>query len=113
MHARFLLPDGFHVDSAGLGTVLLFTDGANQQWSAQRTSWLWYRLHSRNPLPKGVSFHLAADDGPPTSNRAELLVAINALMMRVWTGEGFARIAIATDSEYVVGYVNMCSLGRV
>lgn len=28
MHARFLLPDGFHVDSAGLGTDLLFTDGA-------------------------------------------------------------------------------------
>jgi ribonuclease HI len=71
---------------------------------------LWHRLHSIKSSPKGVSFHLAADDGP-TSNRAELLAAINALMIRVWTDEGFARIAIATDSEYVV--VNMCSLGRV
>ena len=39
---------------------------------------------------------------PQTSNRAELQAAIAALQFRIWTGEGFSRFVIATDSEYVV-----------
>ena len=96
-------PRWIHVDSAGLGTILLFTDGAvinNGQSNAKASCGIVF-VPAR-PRPKGVSFRLKADDGPPTSNRAELLAAINALMIRVWMGEGFARIAIATDSEYVV-----------
>lgn len=38
----------------------------------------------------------------PTANRAELRAAICALQLRYWPGEGFERIVLATDSEYVV-----------
>jgi len=37
-----------------------------------------------------------------TSNRAELRAVISALSFRAWFGEGFQRLVIATDSEYVV-----------
>ena len=40
--------------------------------------------------------------GPETSNRAELRAAIAALGLRVWNGEGFDRVVLACDSEYVV-----------
>ncbi|GKZ35741.1 hypothetical protein AbraIFM66950_006494 [Aspergillus brasiliensis] len=39
---------------------------------------------------------------PHTSNRAELRAVIAACRFRCWTGEGFNRMVIATDSEYVV-----------
>jgi len=43
--------------------------------------------------------------GAQTSNRAELRSAIVALGLRVWKGEGFSSVVIASDSEYVVkGY---------
>ncbi|KAK0111144.1 hypothetical protein ONS95_001520 [Cadophora gregata] len=44
-------------------------------------------------------------DGSPaeqTSNRAELRAVIAALQFRVWQGEGWKRLVIATDSEYAV-----------
>ncbi|MCJ1360057.1 MAG: hypothetical protein MMC33_010060 [Icmadophila ericetorum] len=37
-----------------------------------------------------------------TSNRAELRAVIAALQFRVWWGEGFTSVVIATDSEYIV-----------
>jgi ribonuclease HI len=39
---------------------------------------------------------------PQTSSRAELRAVIGALQFRVWVGEGWKRIIVATDSEYVV-----------
>jgi ribonuclease HI len=42
------------------------------------------------------------DSAAQTSNRAELRAVIAALRFRIWSGEGFRRIVIATDSEYVV-----------
>lgn len=39
---------------------------------------------------------------PPTSNRAELRAAIAALECREWSGEGWSKVVIATDSAYVV-----------
>jgi ribonuclease HI len=53
-----------------------------------------------------ISFHLEkkgpfGDPSPQTSNRAELRAVIAALRFRVWEGEGFKSIVIATDSEYV------------
>lgn len=41
-------------------------------------------------------------DGPETSNRAELRAAIVALGLRAWNGEGFDKVVLACDSEYVV-----------
>lgn len=40
--------------------------------------------------------------GPETSNRAELRAAIVALGLRAWDGEGFDKVVLACDSEYVV-----------
>lgn len=49
--------------------------------------------HSNNPHPWQMS------------NRAELWAVIVALQLRVWKGEGFDTMVIATDSEYVArGY---------
>jgi ribonuclease HI len=45
---------------------------------------------------------LPLDGVPHTSNRAELRAAIIALSLRVWHGEGFDNIILATDSEYLV-----------
>lgn len=42
------------------------------------------------------------EDRVQTSNRAELRAVIAALGFRVWTGEGFQSLVIATDSSYVV-----------
>lgn len=39
---------------------------------------------------------------PETSNCAELRAAIVALGLRVWNGEGFDKVIVACDSEYVV-----------
>lgn len=37
-----------------------------------------------------------------TSNRAELRAVIAVLQFRIWSGEGFKKLVIATDSSYVV-----------
>lgn len=41
-------------------------------------------------------------DGPETSHRAELRAATVALGLRAWHGEGFDKVILACDSEYVV-----------
>ena len=48
-----------------------------------------------------LSGRLEGED-PETSNRAELRAAIVALGLRVWNGEGFDKVILACDSEYVV-----------
>lgn len=54
-----------------------------------------------------VSFALERVGAAPlTSNRAELRAAHAALGLRVWVGEGFGKIVVATDSEYVVRGAN-------
>ncbi|KAL9087243.1 MAG: hypothetical protein Q9165_006737 [Trypethelium subeluteriae] len=53
-----------------------------------------FRLETHGPNGEAVE---------QTSNRAELRAVIGALQFRFWTGEGFQRLVIATDSSYVVG----------
>lgn len=48
-----------------------------------------------------LSGRLEGED-PETSNRAELRAAVVALGLRAWNGEGFDRVILACDSEYVV-----------
>ena len=50
------------------------------------------RLEERGPSGE---FH------EQTSNRAELRAVIAVLQFRAWYGEGWKRLVIATDSEYV------------
>lgn len=49
-----------------------------------------------------ISGRLEQDGNPQTSNRAELRAVLASLTLRFWAGEGFSRIVIACDSEYVV-----------
>jgi ribonuclease HI len=52
-----------------------------------------FRLESKGP---------GGTTQPQTSNRAELRAVIGVLQFRAWYGEGWKRLVIATDSEYVV-----------
>ena len=49
-----------------------------------------------------ISSPLEQDGHPQTSNRAELRAVLASLTLRFWAGEGFSRIVLACDSEYVV-----------
>jgi len=49
-----------------------------------------------------ISSRLEQDGHPQTSNRAELRAVLAALGLRIWIGEGFKKIVIACDSQYVV-----------
>jgi len=49
-----------------------------------------------------ISRRLEQDGNPQTSNRAELRAVLASLTLRFWAGEGYSRIVLACDSEYVV-----------
>ena len=52
------------------------------------------------------SNRLEQDGNPQTSNRAELRAVLAALTLRSWGKEGFSRIVIACDLEYVVNDIS-------
>jgi ribonuclease HI len=94
-------PRWIHVDDSGLAAILIFADGAtinNGLPNARASCGIVFVPGSS----RGISFPMPARYDPATSNRAELVAAINALQVRAWIGEGFARIVVAMDSEYVV-----------
>jgi len=53
-----------------------------------------------------ISSRLEQDGHPQTSNRAELCAVLAALSLRIWIGEGFKKIVIACDSQYVVNGIS-------
>ena len=53
-----------------------------------------------------ISSPLEQDGHPQTSNRAELRAVLASLTLRFWAGEGFSRIVLACDSEYVVKVIS-------
>ncbi|MCJ1257302.1 hypothetical protein MMC24_005127 [Lignoscripta atroalba] len=89
--------------------MLIYTDGSclnNGQQSP--TAGCAFIFGPISPAHSG-SVHFRLDlKGPAgvehlqTSNRAELRAVIAALQFRAWYGEGFERVVIATDSDYVV-----------
>ncbi|TFK38675.1 ribonuclease H-like domain-containing protein [Crucibulum laeve] len=93
------------IDRDGKPSVLLFTDGAaldNGRETVRAGCGVVIV-----PFSDGLSFPLErVNDEPLTSNRGELRAAVEALRLRVWTGEGFKKIVIGTDSEYMVKGVN-------
>jgi ribonuclease HI len=54
-----------------------------------------------------ISSRLEQDGHPQTSNRAELRAVLAALGLRAWIGEGFKKIIIACDSQYVINGISM------
>lgn len=85
------------------------TDGAclNNGQTNPRAGWAFFQGLNRAGHPLVVEGRLEkqgywGEEGPQSSNRAELRAAIAALRFRAWQGEGFSTVVIATDSEYVV-----------
>ncbi|KAL2686895.1 hypothetical protein Neosp_004438 [[Neocosmospora] mangrovei] len=88
--------------------LLIFTDGSclDNGRSSPRAGWAFV---FKPNTPDGT--HMASGRlehyGPwgdyyeQTSNRAELRAVLAALRFRAWFGEGFTKLVIATDSEYV------------
>ncbi|TRX90105.1 hypothetical protein FHL15_009024 [Xylaria flabelliformis] len=88
--------------------VLIFTDGAclNNGQLNPKAGWAIVHGPGFGRQPAIVSERLEnvgpfGDPSVQTSNRAELRAVIAAFRFRVWSGEGFKKIVIATDSEYV------------
>lgn len=91
---------------SGRPEILIYTDGAclnnGQANAAAGCAFVFrpeadrgtvqFRLENRGP-----NKHLQ----PQTSNRAELRAVVAALGFRVWGGEHWKKLMIATDSEYV------------
>lgn len=107
---RFCIRRRFAPQISGLKTMLIYTDGACTNNGAVDKDDNVPRGGSAfvfNHHPSGTqSFALETQgpDGqvyPHTCNRAELRAVIAALAFRIWWGEGWERLVIATDSEYV------------
>ena len=78
--------------------MLMYIDGAcSNNGTPQARAGYGVKWSARNNLS-----HRLEGNGPETSNRAELRAAIVALGLRVWNGEGFDKVILACDSEYVV-----------
>lgn len=85
------------------------TDGAclNNGQPNPRAGWAFFQGEKLSGEPLVVSDRLEnrgpwGDEGSQTSNRAELRAVLAALRFRVWDGEGFRTVVVATDSSYVV-----------
>ncbi|KAJ7155804.1 ribonuclease H-like domain-containing protein [Mycena filopes] len=102
---RFCIRRRFVPAISHLKTMMIYTDGAcpnNGSPSARGTYGFVF-----NSTPGGKSAGVLERQGPdgqvypPTNNRAELRAVLAALGFRGWWGEGWRRIVIVTDSEYV------------
>lgn len=87
--------------------MLIYTDGAclNNGRNNPQAGWAFVFHPSQPKVNPSDRLELRGIDDrpyPQTSNRAELRAVLAALEFRVWKGEAFLRIVIATDSEYVV-----------
>lgn len=98
------------IDTTLYGTehaVLVFIDGAapsNGQAIVRAGCGISYNPDGED---RGYSFPLErVGNNPLTSNRAELRATHAALTLRHWECDGFGKIVIATDSQYMVSGVN-------
>lgn len=89
--------------------LLIFTDGACLDNGGQnpKAGCAFVFRPATSEFDGGTKFRLEIEGPtgeryPQTSNRAELRAVIAALQFRAWHGEGFSRLVIATDSQYVV-----------
>ncbi|XDG01664.1 hypothetical protein ABKA04_001279 [Annulohypoxylon sp. FPYF3050] len=87
-------------------SILIFTDGSclNNGQPFPKAGWGFVFGPTTTDISYGPleNRKLFGEEEAQTSNRAELSAVIAALRFRHWIGEGFDKITIATDSEYVV-----------
>lgn len=92
---------------------LVYTDGAclnnGQANPTAGCAFVFWPIQGQPyPLKYGTMSLRLENEGPKgnfslqTSNRAGLRAVIAALQCRLWYGEGFKRMVIVTDSEYVI-----------
>ncbi|KAJ7612724.1 ribonuclease H-like domain-containing protein [Roridomyces roridus] len=102
---RFCIRRRFVPALSPLKTMLIYTDGAcpsNGQDGARGTFGFVY--HSAQGGAVSGAMEQKGPDGQihqHTNNRAELRAVLAALRFRGWWGEGWSRLVIVTDSEYV------------
>ncbi|KAI1213244.1 ribonuclease H-like domain-containing protein [Annulohypoxylon truncatum] len=104
---RFCIRRRFVPQVTGLKTMMIYADGACcNNGSAEKIPRGGYAFvfnnsptgtYSSGLEKKGVDGQVYAH----TNNRAELRAIIAALHFRTWWGEGWERIVMVTDSEYV------------
>ncbi|RTE80645.1 hypothetical protein BHE90_004828 [Fusarium euwallaceae] len=88
---------------------LIFTDGAccENRGPELRAAWA-FQFKPATDRESGITSGRLELTGPwgdyyeHTNNRAQLRAVLAALRFRNWPGEGFTKLVIATDSEYVV-----------
>ncbi|GLB36882.1 putative RNase H [Lyophyllum shimeji] len=94
-----------YIHARDSGVLLLQTDGAclnnGQAGPRAGAAFVFGPPNPRRPTETGVCA-MSLDSADATNNRAELIAVIMALRARIWWGEGFHTIVVATDSEYVV-----------
>jgi len=94
-----------YIHARDRGMLLLQTDGAclnnGQPGPRAGAAWVFGPPNPNKPTDNGICA-MTLDGADATSNRAELIAVITALRARIWWGEGFHTIVVATDSEYVV-----------
>lgn len=109
--SRALPPVRRFIHRNNANQFLIYTDGAcldNGRANPRGGCSFVFKPSRTQPRDDGyVRFRLenegpTGEAHPQTSNRAELRAVIAALRFRLWTGEGFNSLVIATDSEYVV-----------
>ncbi|KAJ6506469.1 ribonuclease H-like domain-containing protein [Mycena vulgaris] len=102
---RFCIRRRFVPAISDLKTMMIYTDGAcaSNGLASPRGGFAFVFNYS----PAGKSSGAVEQSGPGgqvythTSKRAELRAVIAALKFRAWWGEGWKRVVIVTDSEYV------------
>ncbi|KAA8913478.1 ribonuclease H-like domain-containing protein [Sphaerosporella brunnea] len=82
--------------------MLMFIDGACSNNGNPEACGGCGVVYTSTHFRSGIAYPLEKDGTQHTNNRAVLRAAILALEMRLWNGEGFNKVVLACDSEYVV-----------
>ncbi|KAJ6551157.1 ribonuclease H-like domain-containing protein [Mycena capillaripes] len=102
---RFSIRRRFVPAFSDLKTMMIYTDGAcaSNGQATPRGGYAFVFNHTAEGKASGA-LERKGPDGQVythTNNRAELRAVIAALKFRTWWGEGWKRVVIVTDSEYV------------
>jgi len=99
---RCSVPGYRFVRSTNPGEMLMFVDGSALNNGSPNAQAGYGVVFAPLEWYSPISGRLEQDGNPQTSNRAELRAVLASLTLRYWAGEGFSRIILACDSEYVV-----------
>ena len=99
---RCSVPGYRFVRSTNPGEMLMFVDGSSLDNGSPHARAGYGVVFAPLEWYSPISGRLEQDGHEQTSNRAELRAVLASLTLRSWVGEGFSRVILACDSEYVV-----------